>query len=296
MACSRKLKPALYDVSSAVNFIMDPTNPPYLRAIRLYETQVAITFGSKLNDRQRQRKQFPDRWLAVPSDILAAATVCSAIRLLEYLQKIRNLNESSGSDLLKDLDAQDVLGRILITPDGLKKIAVALKPRSFDLKLHNRRIRKSRFAPLYDVSVRYEVDKDSRLVGGWTTGVRLFKPKQGTEEHATVRRYYRGLRSRSTAYELKDEDDFLAGFVWLRHYGGGKFRPRKVRQASFANRLLAEACDAHGLAQVFGQYEFLKAHLEQRGYELLALDLTHPVAHIQPTIRPLSEELLDAIF
>ncbi|BAQ44685.1 hypothetical protein [Methylobacterium aquaticum] len=285
----------LYDVSAAINYILDINNSPYLRAIRLYELQIAILFGRKLNDRQRQKKEFPDRWLAISSDLLASACVCSAMKLLCYMHKTRRIGRNSQLDLLDDPDARDVLGRVLRTPAGLKKIATGHRPRVLDIKLKNRSRQQRRYAPLYDVSLRWEMIEGSKLKGGWTTSKRVFIPKAGTEAHDIIRRYYKGLRGLSTAQKYKDKGDFIAGFVWLRHFHGGVFRPREVEKASFARKLLAEANDVDGLRRIFGQYEFIKARLEGRSYKLLALDLAQPVPLIEVPILPLSEELREAI-
>lgn len=295
MAQSRDLMYRLYDVSAAANYLLDSNNSLYLRAIRLYEFQVAVLFGQKLNERQRQKKEFPDRWLAVSSDLLASACVCSAMKLLWYIHKTQLIGGNSQLDLLDDPDARDVLGRVLRTPAGLKKIATGHRPRVLDIKLRNRRRRQRRYAPLYDVSLRWEIIEGSKLEGGWSTAERIFDQKAGTDAHETIRRIYKGLRGRSTAYKYKDKGDFIAGFIWLRHFHGGVFRPREVEKASFARKLLAEANDVDSLRRVFGQYEFVKVRLEERGYELLTLDLAQPVPLIEVPILPLSDELLDAI-
>ncbi|MGX7705167.1 hypothetical protein [Methylobacterium sp. Gmos1] len=285
----------LYDISAAGNYILDISNSPYLLAIRLYELQIAILFGRKLNDRQRQKKEFPDRWLAISNDLLASACVCSAMKLLWYMYKTQRIGGNSQLDLLDDPDAREVLGRVLRTPAGLKKIATGHRPRVLDIKLRNRRRQQRRYAPLYDVSFRWEILDGSKLEGGWSTAERMFDQKAGTDAHETIRKIYKGLRGRSTAYKYKDKGDFIAGFIWLRHFYGGVFRPGEVEKASFARKLLAEANDVDSLRRVFGQYEFVKARLEERGYELLALDLAQPVPLIEVPILPLSDELLDAI-
>ena len=141
----------LYDVSSAIEFILDETKSPYLRAICLYETQIALTFGAKLNRRQMAKQTSPDRWLAVPTKILSAACLCSSIRLLRHIQSSRGVSKNSSSHLIDDQDARDVLSHILLTPEGLKKVATADRPKSLDAKLRNRGLRQRRYAPLYDV-------------------------------------------------------------------------------------------------------------------------------------------------
>lgn len=295
MTQAKTLKRRLYNVSAVANYVLEERHPLYLRAIKLYETQIAIYFGEKLTPRQSTRKQFPARWLAISSDILAAARVCSSIRLLQHIQKTRHLSETSLFNLLDEPEAREVLGRVLEEPVGLRKLAIALRPRTVDHKLKRRRNRQRRYAPLYDVSLRWPLGPGSKMEGGWTTATALFKPKQGSFEHEIVRRHYPGLRGRSKAYEFADEGDFLAGFVWLAHFGDEHFQPRQVEKASFARKLLADAQDVSKLARIFGRYEFIKARLEERRYKLLALDLAVPVPAIASVISPLPEELLEAI-
>lgn len=295
MTQPKNLTYRLYDVSAAANYILDDRNSRFLRAIRLYEMQIAILFGKKLNDRQRKKKESPDQWLAVSSDLLASACVCSAMKLLWYIYKTQRIGGNSQLDLLDNSDARDVLGRVLRTPAGLKKIATGHRPRVLDIKLRNRRRQQRRYAPLYDVSLRWEILDGSLLKGGWSTALRIFNPKPGTDAYEIVRRHYKGLRGKSSAYKYKDDGDFTAGFVWLRHFNGGLFRPRELEKASFARKLLKQANDLDGLRQIFGRYAFVKARLEERGYELLALDLTPPLPPVEVAILPLSEALSDAI-
>ena len=135
----------------------------------------------------------------------------------------------------------------------------------------------------------------SKLKGGWSTALRIFDPKVGTDAHSAIRAYYPGLRGRSSAYKFKDKGDYLAAFVWLRHYRGGLFRPRPVSSAAFAKRLLADVLDIPRLMEFFGHYEFIRGHLIKRGYKLLPLAQIHQVRPIEIAISPLPEELLEAI-
>ncbi len=265
------------------SLLLDERHSLYRRAIKLYELQIAVFFGEKLNERQRERKKFPDRWVAVSSDLLAAARVCSAIRLLQHIGKTRRLDETALPSLLDDPAAREVIGRVLEEPVGLRKLAIALRPHTLDIKLRNRRRLQRRYSALYDVSLRWRVEPGSRLKGGPSTAKTLFKAKQGTEAHATIRKYYPNLGGQTRTYEIADKGDFLAGFVWLSQYGDEHFRPRQVEKASFARKLLRDAQDVSRLARIFGRYEFIKARLEGRNYVLLALDLqelapSHPIA------------------
>lgn len=295
MAKKKSLKRRLFNVSAAAHYLLDEQNSLHLRAIKLYEMQIAVFFGEKLNDRQRKRKEFPDRWLAISSDLLAAARVCSAIRLVEHFRKTRRLDETSLPSLLDDTAVREVLGRVLEEPVGLRKLAIALRPRALDIKLRNRRRRQRRYAGLYDISLRWRLDPDSKLEGGPTTAAKVFEQKQGTEAHATIRRYYPRLGGKTRSYEIVDKGHFLAAFVWLNNHSSEHFRPRQVENASFARKILGEAQDVAGLARVFGRYEFVKARLAARNYKLLALDLGELAPHTPVVVDPLADELLDAI-
>lgn len=295
MTQKKVLKRRLFNVSTVAHYLLDERNSLYLRAIKLYELQIAIFFGEKLNKRQRKRKEFPDRWLAVSSDLLAAARVCSAIRLVQHIRKMRRLDETSVPSLLDDPDVREVLGRVLEGPVGLRKLALALRPRGLDIKLRNRRRRQRRYVGLYDISLRWRLDPDSKLEGGPTTAAKVFEQKEGTEAHEIIRRYYPRLGGKTRTYEIADEGDFLAAFVWLSEYSSEHFRPRQVEKASFAWKILGEAQDVSGLAKVFGQYEFVKARLEERNYALLALDLGELAPASPVVVNPLADELLDAI-
>lgn len=295
MAQKKALKRRLYNVAAAAHYLLDEQNSLYIRAIKLYEMQIAVYFGEKLNERQRKRKEFPDRWLAVSSDLLAAARVCSAIRLVQHIRKTRHLDETSLPSLLDDPAVREVLGRLLEEPVGLRKLAIALRPHSLDIKLRNRRRRQQRYAPLYDVSLRWPLGPGSNFKGGWTTAQALFNPRAGSPEQDIVRKHYPKLRSAWAANKWADTEDFQAGFVWLNNFGGERFRPHEVGKVNFAKKLLANAQDVPELTRLFGRYEFIKRRLTERNYRLLALDFKQPVPLITSVISPLSEDLLDAI-
>lgn len=295
MARKKMSKPRLYNVSAAAHYLLDEQKPLHVRAIKLYEMQVAVFFGEKLNDRQSKRKKFPYRWLAVPSDLLAAARVCSAIRLLQYVQKTQRLDETALPSLLDDPDAREVLSFVLEEPVGLRKLAIALRPRALDIKLRNRQRRQRRYAGLYDISLRWILDPKSKLKGGWSTAAKVFDQKEGTEAHTIIRQYYPHLGGKTSTNKIADEEDYLAAFVWMSAYGDEHFRPRQVEKKGFALELLNDAQDVPRLGQIFGRYEFIKTRLEERNYALLALDLGELAPHNPVAIAPLADELLDAI-
>lgn len=289
------LKRRLYNVSAAAHYLLDGRHSLHLRAIKLYEMQIAVFFGVKLNARQRERKERPDQWVAVSSDLLAAARVCSAIRLVQHVRKTRRLDETSLPSLLDDPAVREVLGRVLEEPVGLRKLAIALRPRALDIKLRNRRRRQRRYAGLYDISLRWKIDPKSKLIGGWSTAAKVFKQKEHTEAHAIIRQYYPYLGGSTRTYEIVDKKHFLAAFVWLSEYGDENFRPHQVEKKNFAQKLLCDAQELPRLVRIFGRYEYVKARLEERNYALLALDLGELVPHCQVALKPLADELLDAI-
>ncbi|MCP2080861.1 UNVERIFIED_ORG: hypothetical protein J2W74_002047 [Methylorubrum zatmanii] len=295
MAKKKVLKRRLFNVSAAAHYLLDEQNSLHLRAIKLYEMQIAVFFGEKLNDRQRKGKEFPDRWLAISSDLLAAARVCSAIRLVQHIRKTRRLDETSLPFLLDDPTVREVLGRVLEEPVGLRKLAIALRPRALDIKLRNRRRRQRRYAGLYDISLRWKLDPKSKLKGGWSTAAKVFDQKEGTETHTIIRQYYPHLGGKTSTNKIADQEDYLAAFVWMSAYGDEHFRPRQVEKKGFARELLNDARDVPRLGQIFGRYEFIKTRLEERNYALLALDLGELAPHNPVAVAPLADELLDAI-
>ncbi|WP_210207076.1 hypothetical protein [Methylobacterium currus] len=284
----------IYNVSDALEFVLDEQNSLQLRAIRLYEMQIAVLFGHKLNERQRDKREFPNRYLTVSSDILNSAYACASIKLLQRIDRAYKIDGNPATNYLDDSNAKDILKNILRTPVSIRKFAVAHSPRTLDLKLQIRRRHQRRCAPLYDFSLRYDVE-DTKQKGGWKTALSLFNQKQGTDAHATIRKYYPYLGGETVGKQCRKEWDFLAGFVWNSHFGSQIFQPKRTGWAPFAKNLLGKAEDLPGLRRAVGEYEFVKARLEERGYELLTLNLAHPVPPTAPTLQPLSEDLLDAV-
>ncbi|TNC09065.1 hypothetical protein FF100_27570 [Methylobacterium terricola] len=284
----------IYNVSNDINFILDAQNSLHLRAIRLYKMQIAVLFGHKLNDRQRDKKEYPDQYLAVSNDVLASADACAATKLLWHIDKTYKIEENLSENYLDNPDARDILRNILRNPGSIRKFAVAHSPRMLDLKLQIRRRHQRRCAPLYDFSLRYDVE-DTKQKGGWKTALSLFNQKQGTDAHATIRKYYPYLGGETVGKQCRKEWDFLAGFVWNGHFGSQLFQPKRTSWALFARNLLEKAGDLPGLRRAVGEYQFVKARLEERDYELLTLNLAHPLPPAAPTLQPLPEDLLDAV-
>ncbi len=177
MAHLYNLKYRLYDVSAAANYILDEKNSTHLRAVRLYEMQIAVMFGKKLNENQKAKREFPDRYLSVGSDMLASAYTCSAIKLLWRLNELNKSQENPASNFLDEIDARDIIKNILATPDSIRKVATAHRPRELDLRLQTRRRHQRWYAGLYDFSLRYDTE-DSKRTGGPNTALSLLDQKQ----------------------------------------------------------------------------------------------------------------------
>lgn len=289
------MRTCLYHVPTVVKFLLDPSKSLYLRAIRLYELQVAITFGQKMNVRRSKKKPVAEEWLAIPNDVLASACVCSALKLLQYIQQTKPFDKKALRSLLRDRDARDILSHVLKTPKDLTKFATALRPRNLNVRLRNRYRRQARYAPLYDVSLRFERVPGSKLKGGFSTAVRLLSHSKSSPEYAEVRSHYPRLKQKTAVNKYKDEGNFLAAFVWLNHFAGGYFKAPQVKAAKFAENLLKKADNIQELSDFFGRYVFVKTRMEQKGYKLLELGLPLAAVPIEEAIRPLPEEILQAI-
>ncbi|MCF4127687.1 hypothetical protein [Methylobacterium sp. SyP6R] len=270
MAQLENSKYRIYNVSDAANYILDGQNSLHLRAIRLYEMQIAVLFGHKLNERQRDKRELPDLHLAVSSDILNSAYACASIKLLRRIENNYKIEENPATNYLDDPNARDILKNILRNANSIRKFAADYSPRTIDLKIQIRRRHQRRCAPLYDFSLRYDVE-DTKQKGGWKTALSLFNEKQGTDAHATIRKYYPYLGGETVGKQCRKEWDFLAGFAWDSHFGSQLFQPKRTGWPLFAKNLLGKAEDLSGLRRAVGEYLFVKARLEERGYELLSV-------------------------
>ncbi len=156
--------------------------------------------------------------MSVGSDMLASAYTCSAIKLLWRLNELNKSQENPASNFLDETDARDIIKNILATPDSIRKVATAHRPRELDLRLQTRRRHQRWYTGLYDFSLRYDTE-DSKRTGGPNTALSLLDQKQGSAAYATIRKYYPNLGGETEGKKYLNEWNFLAGFVWDNNFG-----------------------------------------------------------------------------
>ncbi len=184
-------------------------------------------FGHKLNERQRDKRELPDLHLAVSSDILNSAYACASIKLLRRIENNYKSKKTQLQTISMTLTPEIFIKIYLEMQTVFGNLPLITAPRTIDLKIQIRRRHQRRCAPLYDFSLRYDVE-DTKQKGGWKTALSLFNEKQGTDAHATIRKYYPYLGGETVGKQCRKEWDFLAGFAWDSHFGSQLFQPKRT--------------------------------------------------------------------
>jgi hypothetical protein len=287
-----------YNIVDAFEYILNESNPRMNRAIRLYELQVVITLGSKLQKYQLRKHEKRNNWVRVSRATLMAARMVSRTRLLEYL--IQTNYPGSGQEvpfkkLVRDREALGLL-RQIITPNKSKYIAYSRSWKDITILLTEEFSNQKKFAPLYHVSLNFALygGSDSRCI--WSRAKALLEYTQNESKYNIVRKYFKNLESLSTAYKYKrGNGNHFAVFMWLDHFGDGFMRAIHPVADLFAEKLLAKVDDTMGLRTYLAQYAYVRSKLAQQEYLVPELWFAVPVPPQAVSFDPLPGELTDLI-
>jgi hypothetical protein len=284
-----------FDVSKAVNYVLDENRPIELRAIRLFELQVAIAAGLKPEEGNDKDKKFRPGFVSVPLRILASANIVASVKVLEALE--RRIKTEHGSKyksniLFKYKVVRSIFRRILLTPQGLRKLRYSQRPKQFDVEIQKITKVRRRIAPAYDYSARFIWDPQfPKIKGGITNAIKILCRVKKDPAHKIVRRHYEHIYCKSDIKEYKKRRDYLAGFCWLEYFNEEYFRPQKTRTRLFAANLLAQAANIDGLRRYIAQYGVVRSRLTAQGYKLLELELSSPLPPVELSFSPLPEDI-----
>ncbi|TXM94969.1 hypothetical protein [Methylobacterium sp. WL116] len=270
-----------YDIAAAFDFILDNSKPLLLRAVKLYELQIAIYLGKKLHECQRCKKEHADNWLRVSRSALATARMLARVRLLENLIA-ENYPQSSRQvplkKLVRDKEAMRLL-RQIITPKKSKQLAYGLSWRDLDRVLTTTRIQQRAYVSLYHVSLNFSLYETSECK--WTRAEALLHYNSEDIEYKLIRDHFSDLTSLYAAYQFKAEGNYFAAFIWLDHFGGACMRPTRPVAGKFAEKLLNKANNTEALKLWLGQYAYVRSALARQGYDLPDI---RPNAAISPEV------------
>jgi hypothetical protein len=265
-----------------VNAIIDDTvASPYLRAIRLYELQVAIfypqSFGALVtakNDTRGANKK------------LRTARIYAGIKFLEQIED--ELREKTKNDTIsihefaQNKNYQEIFDGVIAPNGGWSRIRHSISVKEFDNGLLERRDLAGAAAKVVDFSYRFE-DMPDR--GSYRGGL-------STARYVVVNaKSYNLSREIGTTKSRWRDFGKTGAFLYLLLIQNFSLMPPKLASKTFSKKLLDQVADVGSLRKFFRAYQHVCEALVPRGYkfENIALNLnceapSLPKAALQPDV------------
>jgi len=247
------------------SLISDEGASLYLRAIRLYEFQVAIFYP--LSFRALCAAGTEAR---AANQRLRTARIYAGIRFLEQIEK--ELRQACGSDtipislLAQDQRYQTIFDNVIAPNGGWMRIRHSISDRRFDDGLAKQRDSAEVAAKIVDFSYRFREMPDRGTYKGGVTTARYVVANA---------RSYDLKRGKSTIKTRWRKFGPTAAFLYLLLIQKFPFMPPRLATKQFSERLLKQANDFSGLRSFFRAYQNVCDVLVPRGYtfEKLSLNL-----------------------
>jgi len=270
-------------LSDVARLIIDPQESSlYLRAIRLFELQVAVFFPDDfeiLVDEQPSMRGVTKR--------LRNARLHAATKFLEYLEEKSASGDHDGVPALRNLaaneDYQQIFDEIFRENGGWPRLRKAISAKSFSKKLKRKRKEADIAAKIVDFSYRFlEMPGRGSRLGG-------IDAARYVVQHA---KSYNVGRKRSTIRTRWREYHPSAVFLYLLLIQKRPLEPPKLTGKSFCDKLLGQVTDATELHRFFSAYNQICIALKDRGYNYPLLEIDLHCDEPAPQCEPFSEDIV----
>ncbi|THD63775.1 MAG: hypothetical protein E7813_17435 [Bradyrhizobium sp.] len=216
----------------------DASHSPYVRAIKLFEFQVAI-FAPGSEALQRHARVF------------------AAIKILEHIEKLSGLEDRASLTERLKLPGYSEIANVIFQAGGWRRIRSLWNTREFDEQLAIRMGEAKSVARLADFSYRFVRLKPNDLRRGLSTMARhvvkeINKNKAGFSEST--------IKTRWREYKSTAAFDYL---VLIQKIGS---KPLKLSKKHFVENLLRQASDVEQLRYFFAAYVEVSKVLRPRGF------------------------------
>jgi len=233
------------------------TASPYMRAINLFEFQIAVTDSKSFEELGVAKKIN-----CAPSKLLQTARIFAAIRFLETIEsKLRERNAGNAVSIKQcgeDRDYQMIFDDVIARNGGWWRIRHSPSVRSFDNGIKSRLEEAEAVAKYIDFSYRYDKYpiKPHRR-GGRTAAKYVVRtaPSFGAPE-----------MKRTKSKDLWSEFGSPAPFLYLLLIQDFPLKPLRVGSETFSDDLLKQAEDVATLRHFFRAYQHLCEVLNRQGY------------------------------
>jgi hypothetical protein len=285
----------LFNVTEAVNFIVDDSQDRYFRAIKLFELHVAIRladgcdYEEDTNDYEEDTNEEGSSPLPilvyVSTPRMHQAQMFATIRLMEHIERQvkKEKGEISVEVLNSNCDWKNLYDMRFLQFGGFRRTRYLPRPGDFDNAIWVRRGEAKKVAHLIDFSLRVELDPTKpKQKGGMTMAKAIVAGS----------RYFNVKRSERTLQTYWKRLEPVAAFLPLIFFKKFPAWPLRVSRAKFAKKLLARLDDKDSLFEFFAEYNATVARLQKRGYSLRSL-AGFPASQI--TFQPLPEKVKEKV-
>ena len=267
-----------FDVDIAVRLILNEAIAITLRALKLYELQLALIMcqrptlvkrGSKTKragPTPRRRNKFV---LWVPRPLFDWARACASARLLQHLEDRQDgVPEIEGRLMRMIADNDYVALHDEFSAKGGWLLAIPTnRAKDFQKEIQALCSQARETAKVVGFSVHFRQMREyPRIRGGLTTARNVLEVlAEDPPDEATKR--FRPDRSVSTLKSYWTRHSYAPAFLYLAYFERKRhLRPPNVTSRDFAPRLLQTARDHEGLLSCFGRHNSICKHIEARGY------------------------------
>jgi hypothetical protein len=241
----------------------DADASPYLRAIRLYELQVAIFYPRSFraliaatNDARGANKR------------LRTARIYAGIKFLEHIEAELRGTLPTGNlsirDLAQNRGYQEIFDSVIAANGGWSRIRHSISVKAFEKNISEQRVRASAVAKIIDFSYRFSGIHNPK---GYLGGVH-------TARH--VVRTAISYDSRMSKTLIKNRWRYFkctAPFLYLLLIQNFPLMPPRLFSKSFLKQLLEQAQNIEGLRNFFRAYQHVCDVLTSRQYSFERLTL-----------------------
>jgi hypothetical protein len=234
------------------------TASPYMRAINLFEFQIAVTDSKSFDE-----LVVAEKINCAPSKLLQTARIFAAIRFLETIEsKLRERNAGNAVSIkqyAEDRDYQMIFDDVIARNGGWRRIRHSPSVRSFDRKIISRFEEAEAVAKYIDFSYRYDkYPITPHRIGGITAAKYVVR---------TATSFGAPKMKRTKSKDLWSEFDSAAPFLYLLLIQDFPLKSPRVGSETFSDDLLKQAEDVATLRRFFRAYQHLCEVLNRQGYD-----------------------------
>jgi hypothetical protein len=283
----------LFNITRAVNFILDENKNHYFRAIKLFKLHVAIRLA---NGRPEESKRTAPAnsfsatalLVRVPKKQMRDAELFATIKFLEYIET--QLKEEYGTVSLNILannkDWNKLFDKQFVRFGGFRRARHLPGARIFDKTISRLKKQTQRIAKLTDFVLRFEPNQRKKK---GASGITKAKEMVAELQYLDV-----GCKQR-TLEEYWPKYEPIAAFLPLIVLKKYPAWPLKISKTQFANWLLKRIDDRAELLSFFAEYNANVLRLREHGCDLQTLETRVELPNVEVRFDPLPEKLLEKL-